>query len=70
MRSLINFRAAIILLTVLCMMAIRTFAQDGTIRGFVYDQGNGEPIIFTNVYLYQTTYGGATDVNGYFVISH
>lgn len=70
MRSLINFRAAIILLTVLCMMAIRTVAQDGTIRGFVYDQGNGEPIIFTNVYLYQTTYGGATDVNGYFVISH
>jgi len=24
---------------------------------------------FTNVYLYQTTYGSATDVNGYFIIT-
>jgi outer membrane cobalamin receptor len=52
------------------MMANKASSQDGTIRGFVYDKANGEPIIFTNVYLYQTTFGGATDVNGYFVISH
>ncbi len=39
------------------------------IRGFVYDKKNGEPIIFTNVYLYKTTYGSSTDVNGYFSIS-
>jgi len=44
-------------------------AQDGTIRGSIYEKETGEPIIFTNVYLYKTTYGAATDVNGIFVIS-
>jgi hypothetical protein len=45
------------------------FSQTAAIRGFVYDEKNGEPVIFTNVYLYQTTHGAATDVNGYFQIS-
>jgi hypothetical protein len=44
-------------------------AQDGTIRGFVYEKETGEPVIFTNVYLFRTTHGAATDVNGYFTIS-
>jgi hypothetical protein len=44
-------------------------AQTGTIRGFVYDKGTGEPIIFTNVVLKGTTTGAATDVNGYFSIT-
>ncbi len=45
------------------------FAQTGAIRGFVYESESGEPVIFTNVYLYKTTYGAATDVNGYFAIT-
>ena len=45
------------------------FSQDGIVRGFVYDADNGEPIIFTNVYLKGTTYGAATDVNGYYSIT-
>ena len=44
-------------------------AQTGTIRGFVYDEGSGEPVIFTNVYLQGTTMGSATDVNGYYSIT-
>lgn len=44
-------------------------SQYGTIRGFVYEKETGEPVIFTNVYLYKTSYGSATDVNGYFAIS-
>ena len=44
-------------------------AQTGTIRGFVYDKGSGEPIIFTNVVLKGTTTGAATDVNGFYSIS-
>ncbi|MFN4234720.1 MAG: TonB-dependent receptor [Bacteroidia bacterium] len=45
------------------------FAQNtGTIRGFVYDKETGEPVIFTNVVLKGTTYGAATDVNGYYSI--
>jgi len=45
------------------------FGQEGTIRGFVYEEKTGEPVIFTNVYLKGTSYGASTDVNGYFVIS-
>ena len=46
-----------------------SYAQTGTIRGFVYEKETGEPVIFTNVYLIKTNYGAATDVNGYYVIS-
>ncbi|MCD6332982.1 MAG: carboxypeptidase-like regulatory domain-containing protein, partial [Bacteroidales bacterium] len=45
------------------------FAQNAIIRGFVYNKGNGEPLISSSVYLENTTYGAATDVNGYFSIT-
>ena len=44
-------------------------AQTGTIRGFVYNEDTGEPVIFTNVYLEGTSIGAATDVNGYYAIT-
>ncbi|MCK5838330.1 MAG: carboxypeptidase-like regulatory domain-containing protein, partial [Bacteroidales bacterium] len=44
-------------------------AQPGVIRGFVYEKESGEPIIFTNVFLKNTSMGAATDVNGYFIIT-
>ncbi len=45
------------------------FSQTGDVRGFVYDTDNGEPLIFTSVYLKGTTYGSITDVNGFYSIS-
>ncbi len=59
----------LILLSLIVLNAIISFGQPGTIKGFVYDKASGEPVIFTNVYLYHTTYGSATDVNGYFIIT-
>lgn len=61
----------IITLVFTLMLAPSLMAQDemGTIRGFVYEKETGEPVIFTNVYLKGTTFGSATDVNGYFAIS-
>lgn len=44
-------------------------AQNATLRGFVYESETGEPIIFTNVYFLGTSYGAATDVNGYYSIT-
>jgi len=44
-------------------------AQDATVKGFIYEKETGEPVIFTNAYLYKTTYGAASDVNGYFAIT-
>ena len=44
-------------------------AQFGTVRGFIYEEETGEPVIFTNVYLYKTSMGSPTDENGYFAIT-
>jgi len=46
-----------------------TMAQNATVRGFLYEKESGEPVIFSNVYLKGTSYGSATDVNGYFTIT-
>jgi len=50
-------------------LSVLLSAQTGSIRGFVYEEKTGEPVIFTNVYLQGTIYGASTDVNGYFLIS-
>jgi hypothetical protein len=51
------------------LLIISSYAQNGSIKGFVYEKKSGEPVIFTNVYLEGTSIGSATDVNGYFNIS-
>ncbi len=62
MKSILLFFASIFL-------SISAFSQYATIRGFVYDKSNGEPVIFTNVYLKGTSLGSPTDNNGYFTIT-
>ena len=58
--------AALLLLTASIVHA----QQEGTVRGFIYEEGSGEPSIFTPVSLIgATTLGAQTDVNGYFSIS-
>ncbi len=60
---------SILTLSVFLLFGLSMLAQNGTIRGFVYEKDSGEPIIFTNVYLKGTTMGAATDVNGFYQIS-
>jgi len=43
--------------------------EDNSIKGFVYEESTGEPMMFTNVYLKGTSFGGATNENGYFNIN-
>ncbi len=57
------------LLAMLFVMHKQGLSQNGTVRGFVYEQETGEPVLFTNVYFYKTTVGATTDANGYFAIS-
>ena len=45
------------------------YAQQASVRGFVYEEETGEPAIFSNVFLQGTTYGASTDINGFFLIS-
>ncbi len=42
--------------------------KTGTIRGNVYDKGDGAPVIYANVILRGTTYGATTDLDGFFVL--
>ncbi len=50
-------------------MATAVLAQNsGTVRGTVYDKANGEPMIFTTVFLEGTTRGTTTDINGFYAI--
>jgi len=61
----------ILILTVLFIFTgFVAFAQeDNSIKGFVYEESTGEPMMFTNVYLKGTTFGGSTNENGYFNIN-
>jgi hypothetical protein len=48
-----------------------SFAQTGTVRGFVYEKSTGEPILYQKVKLVSasnTIYGAVTDLNGFFSI--
>lgn len=60
---------SIFIATIALLITANLAGQNGTIRGFVYEKKTGEPVIFTNVLLENTSYGAATDVNGYYVIS-
>lgn len=51
------------------IFGFQAIAQTGAVKGFLYDKKTGEPVIFTNVLLKGTSYGIATDVNGYFAIT-
>ena len=48
---------------------IYSFAQTGTIRGFVSDKNTGEPIIFCNVTIDGTIRGSQTDLNGMYTLA-
>jgi hypothetical protein len=58
-----------IILIFTVFLTLFSVAQMGTIRGFVYDEKTGEPVIFTNVILKGTSLGVPTDVNGYYSIT-
>lgn len=44
-------------------------AQKATIRGYIYDADNGQPIIHANVYLNGTNFGTTSDANGFYNLS-
>ena len=47
------------------------FAQEtATISGFVRDEASGEPLGYANVFIKDTNIGGATNMEGYFVITN
>ncbi|XZF14480.1 TonB-dependent receptor [Chitinophagaceae bacterium MMS25-I14] len=57
-----------LLTLLLSAFTVLAFAQSGTIKGFVYDKSNGEPMIYTNVIIEGTKFAVQTDLNGFFSI--
>ena len=61
----------IISIALLMLVTIATtFAQDATIKGFVFDVETQEPLIAASVSIEGTAIGVSTDVNGYFSLSN
>jgi hypothetical protein len=59
-----------ILVLLFLTLAPRFRAQNpASIKGFIYDKTNGEPVAFSSVYLKGTTIGANTDLNGFFSIT-
>ncbi len=59
-----------VLFSLFFLFTLSAIAQTtGTIKGFVYDKSDGEPLPYANVYLKGTTIGGNTDLNGFYTIS-
>jgi len=69
MNSRKSLRVLIFFSLLSCFILQGAYSQNGAIRGFIYEQESGEPVIFTNIYLLGTTYGSASDVNGFYTIS-
>ena len=69
MKSSFTFSLFLSLFFLISIHTAKGQSQSGIIRGFVYEAESGEPVIFTNVYLYKTSLGAATDVNGFFSIT-
>lgn len=66
MRKSVGLMAAFLFL---CSFIAVAQSENGTIKGFVYDQKTGEPMIYTNVMVANGKNGVQTDINGYFSIS-
>ncbi len=64
-----SYLPVIVLFFLLAFSGTGLIAQDGVIRGFIYEEESGEPAMFCNAVLEGTSYGSSTDVNGYFIIS-
>ena len=64
----LSFSRILLFLSALFITSV-SFAQDNDIKGFVYEESTGEPVMFCNVFLKGTTLGCSTTENGYFNIT-
>ncbi|MFH0893039.1 MAG: TonB-dependent receptor, partial [Bacteroidota bacterium] len=65
----LSYCGKVLLFFSLFLITNSVWSQTANVRGFVYEDATGEPVIFTNVYLKGTTFGVSTNENGYYNIS-
>ncbi|KAF0194751.1 MAG: tonb-dependent receptor plug [Bacteroidetes bacterium] len=59
----------IFLTGILYIAIFQLFAQNGTIRGRVFNEKNNEPLPFTNIIIFGTTIGSTSDLDGNFIFT-
>jgi len=65
-----NFSSLVLFVLFLLIPALFAQGNKGAnVKGFVYDESNGEALIGANIYLKDVQLGGSTNDIGYFVIS-
>ena len=47
----------------LTLISVIASAQNGGVKGFVYNSSNGDPIMFANIIVENSTLGTSTDIN-------
>lgn len=60
---------ALLLFIASTFISLASFAQSGSVRGYINDKANGEPLAFVTVYLDGTEIGAVTDISGFYSIS-
>ncbi|MDX9890948.1 MAG: TonB-dependent receptor [Bacteroidales bacterium] len=59
----------ILFFTLFLSLSSILWAQNGMIKGFVYDDNNGEPVAYCMIQLQGTVFGAMTEQNGSFIIN-
>ena len=67
--KLMKYRNNIVAFFAAFMFSAIAFAQTGNIRGHVYDEATGEPVIFANVVVDGTTHGTNSNETGLFTLT-
>jgi hypothetical protein len=64
-----HYKRPVFVLFCLLISLAAVSQSGGTVKGFIYDKANGEPVPFSNVFFKGTTIGANTDLNGFFNIT-
>jgi len=51
------------------LLPFSIFAQQGTIKGRIFDESNNEPVPFANIIVFGTTIGSSSDLDGNFIFT-
>ncbi|HNF71818.1 MAG TPA: TonB-dependent receptor, partial [Chitinophagaceae bacterium] len=58
----------VLLMAVLCLGFVPAWSQTGSVKGFIFDKSNGEPLAGASIGFKQLKKGAQSDVNGFFNI--
>lgn len=67
---MLQYRFLPVFILFFCTLTFGLKAQNGIVRGFVFDEETGNPIPYTNVIIPEINKGNATEASGFFIINN